>query len=456
MSRRALFALALLPLLGSVDAAADEPEAPLRYVVRADAGLETLRVQVCFDGALPRTLVPGVEAAAAALVEARDARGRLLPSPRGRIDLSRFGAARCLTYVVDLDAALAATRFAGRYGEDLLLSAGIWLWRPARPAAGGATLRFELPPGVQVAAPWPVHDGVHRLSTSVFQQPTFFAIGRFTPSSLRRHGVALTAVRLGEGWSLERDAFERWLARAIDGVTTVQGRFPVERLLVVLVPSEGAGVDFGMVRRGGGPSIAFMVGRAATAEALERSWIPWHELSHLHLPPMRQRDAWLYEGLATYYQEVLRARVGVQSAEQAWEELIDGLRRGARMRGSGLALEAEAEAMRRTFAFQRVYWAGAAFALHADVALRMRGSSLDRTLACASRHWRGSDRVWTSVELATCLDRCHGERLLRPMSEAWASRVRPPDVMRLLRRLGVPGGDNAELEGIRDAIMQPP
>lgn len=456
---RALLSLGLLLALlipSDVRATGDGPTR-LRYVVRSDAALTRLTIEVCFEGELPPALIPGVASAGAALIDARDADGAALAAPRGRIDLAGVAPESCLTYRIDLDVALGASRLAGRFGDDVLISAGPWLFRPPRVPAGGATLRFELPDGLRAAVPWPLERGVHRLLPSAFRRPSFLALGRFTPTTLTRGGAAITSVRLGGGWALDEAGVARWLTRAADGVSTVQGRFPVDRLLVVLVPSSGAGVDFGMVRRGGGHSVAFLVGRSATADDLEQSWVSWHELSHLHLPPMRQRDAWLYEGLATYYQEVLRARAGVQTPSEAWAELLDGFRRGARSRGSGGPLAREAEAMRRTGAFQRVYWAGTAFALHADVALRTRGSSLDQAIARGARTWRAEDRVWTSAELAALWDRALEGRVLRPMSDRWAARVAFPETARLLERLGVGGSPRlrpAELAGLRDAIMR--
>ena len=141
---------------------------------------------------------------------------------------------------------------------------------------------------------------------------------------------------MGDGWALDEDGVRRWLVTAIDGISTVQGTFPVDELLVVMQPSGGRGIAFGMVRRGGGHSVGFVVGRESTTEDLETSWVTWHEMSHLFLPPLRQRDAWLYEGIATYYQEVLPARLGIQTETRAWEQLTDGFDRGARLQGGGL------------------------------------------------------------------------------------------------------------------------
>ncbi len=406
-------------------------EAPLRYTVRADAGLQRLDVEVCFD-VVPPALTPGIAAAGPALVEARGAEGRALPVARGQIDSSSLSAGDCLRYRVDLSRALSATRFAGRFGGDVMSSAGTWLWRPARIQHGGAGVRFELPRGIVAATPWPREGGVHHLDASAFQRPCFMAFTRATPIRFARDRAELEVVRLGEGWRIDDAGTERWLARVIDGVSTVQGRFPVDRLLVVMVPSGGPGVGFGMVRRGGGHSVAFVVGPRSSAEDLEQSWVPWHELSHLLLPALPQRDAWLYEGLATYYQEVLPARMGVRTPRQAWSNLLDGFGRGAAAL-TGHALREDAQTMQRTGAFSRVYWGGTAFVLQADVTLRRHGSSLDEALARAAGRWRGSQRVWSSERVCELLDGA----LLGPLCARYAASTTFPDLDPLLTRLGI-------------------
>ncbi len=457
----ALIALALALAPAGVLATGEGDEAPtFHYRIGADEALTHLWVEVCFDGAPPSALIPGIDAAAPALSEARDASGRALPVRGGRIDLASLPAGSCVRYRVDLDEARRASRFSGRFARDVITSAGAWLWRPARLPRGGATARFELPRGIAAAMPWPREGDRYRLDRSAFQRASFTAIGRFAPQRFERRGAELEVVRLGEGWQLDDAGTRRWLERVVDGVSTVQGRFPVERLLVLLVPVPGDEVGFGMVRRGGGYSIGLMIGVESTPEQLLASWVPWHELSHLQLPSLPQRDAWLYEGVATYYQEVVPARLGVKSDREAWRQLAAGFERGANA-GAGETLAREADAMPRTGSYMHVYWSGTAFALDADVALRARGSSLDRAISEVARSWRGGDDgAWTSDRICARWDRTLDAAILRPLRARYAARVGFPPIARLLERLGVARSGrrvelrDAELSSIRDAIMR--
>ncbi len=456
-----------LAALGAASSASGDrsPAAPppsVRYEIALDAAIETLSARVCFEGAPPRSLGPGIEAAARGLIEATDDAGRPLPAPRGAIDTSRLGDGACVRYRVDVDAAVRASRFGARLGEDAVTSQGAWLWRDrARVPAGGATIRFTPPEGVVVSTPWPaLRDGGQHLGASAFQRPGFVAFGRRAPRVLaERQGVRARVLRLGEGWRLDDDALEAWLSEAIDGIALVQGRFPVDELLVLAVPTAGDGMGFGMVRRGGGYSAIYMIGRHATPASLRASWVTWHELSHLQLPALPQEDAWLYEGIATYYQEVIPARLGIKTPHAAWADLVDGFERGARSRGAGPLREA-AVTMFATGGFERVYWAGTAFALEADVALRRRGSSLDDAIGRAAPRWRRDLSLWDSARLCAAWDAPLDASVLRPLRDRWADGRGFPATAGLLDRLGVRRRDAGvaleagELSPLRDGIMR--
>lgn len=456
---RAAGVLALVSLI-AVTAGGDPPDRPsVRYVVSMDASLEAMRVRVCFEGAPPARLGPGIREAGSALVDARNAAGDRLPIRNGDIVLVGVAPGECIHYRIDVDEARRASRFSGRYGVDFVASQGVWLWRDRSAVpAGGASIRFELPEGLHVSTPWPQNGRWQHLGASAFRRPAFVAFGRREPLVIEREHVRVRMVRLGDGWNIDDAELGRWLEEAIDGIATVQGRFPVDDLLVVVVPGRGSGMGFAMVRRGGGYSAAFMIGRDATVEELRRSWVTWHELSHLHLPALPQQDAWLYEGLATYYQEVIPARLGIRSPEDAWGELLEGFERGSRSRTRGTLSEAS-ESLFSTGAFTRVYWSGTVFGLEADVALRRRGGSLDRAIAGAARRWRGDLRLYSGAEVCAAWDAPLDARVLRPLRDRYARRTGFPGTAQLLGRLGVTSTNGrvelrqAELSAVRDAIM---
>jgi hypothetical protein len=93
-------------------------------------------------------------------------------------------------------------------------------------------------------------------------------------------------------------------------------------------------------RRLVGPSILLLPASDATVGELESDWVAIHELSHLWMPRLYPGDRWLSEGIATYLQEVLRARCGLQSRTKAWTRIKEGFDRGRRS-GTGRGVSAE-------------------------------------------------------------------------------------------------------------------
>jgi len=229
---------------------------------------------------------------------------------------------------------------------------------------------------------------------------------------------------------------------------SVGNKFPRDRVHFVIVPtpSEEKQVAFGMVRRGGGSSILLLPSPDATAAQLEADWVAIHELSHLWLPPVQPSDRWISEGIATYLQEVLRARCGLQSRERAWTRLQEGFERGRRS-GTGLQLASESRYMNRTGAYHRVYWAGAAFALETDVRLRENSNgqvTLLRAINDAQRVW-GAEAlpVGASVLLKT-LQEASGASFIEGLGEKYAVSSDFPSIPYL---------DSPRYRGIRAQIM---
>ena len=95
------------------------------------------------------------------------------------------------------------------------------------------------------------------------------------------------------------------------------GTFPAERATVFLIPVNGRdGVLFGNLLPQSAPAIALRVGTQVTPAALRDDWILIHELFHLGVPSFLREGKWFDEGLATYFEPILRARAGILSEQQ--------------------------------------------------------------------------------------------------------------------------------------------
>jgi hypothetical protein len=261
----------------------------------------------------------------------------------------------------------------------------------------------------------------------------------------------------------------------------------VRRIQVLLVPTDGGGRDpvfFGATARGGGSGVILFPNAEADDEMLMTDWVAPHELSHFAMPVVPDADAWASEGFVTYYTEVLRARAGLRTPEEAWAALARGCLRGHPIDGNDASLAeggraarhpvvpddqslAEVSAnMRENHAFQRVYWGGASVALTADVEIRRttRGrASLDSALREIARRPQVPGRALPADELLRGVSAANGGEVLERVADAALGRATLPTLAEIFQHLGVrrvPGGgvdldDDAPEAWIREAITRP-
>ncbi|WP_233591621.1 hypothetical protein [Corallococcus sp. AB011P] len=222
--------------------------------------------------------------------------------------------------------------------------------------------------GAKALLPWqPDDNGVYHLRGADLIDAGFHAFGGNRCTAHVGESV-LEVVLLGRFTHLSAGNLCTWIMEAAREVRTVRKTFPYPRVTVRLVPVPGKSTpgEFGMTLWSSPPSISILVGQDATVESFAKDWVAVHEMLHLTHPAFVPREAWLSEGLATYYTEIVRARSKRQTSEQTWRELTNGFARGQAAAGSRPMKEVVAEEGN----YMGIYWTGALFALHLDVELR--------------------------------------------------------------------------------------
>lgn len=388
-----------------------------RYRLRTDPAVNTAFVTICFEGFSPKKLVPGDEAFAKFFVEGwhihQGEKAGSLSLQDGKIAFAHAKPGDCAEIVVDLqEAALALQdwRQARRVDKDFVSDPSLWRWRPERiPRDSRARISFDLPPGVYISHPWTrARDGSYVLPWHAFDWPSIMAIGPTKPFEVRVPGGVLHTILLGQAPLREREIAKSWVSQSALAVSSLYGRFPQRDTQVLMLPVGPAGgsIVFGMVMRGGGMGVHLLVGQPLDAEALRTDWITVHELSHLFLPFTIRREIWFSEGVATYYQNVLRSRAKMMSPEEAWKKLQTGFLLGNNgYRGRSL-VEAT-EVMDREGNYLRVYWGGTAMVFAADIELRRRSKntqSLDTALKALGDCCLAPPRYYSVEELLAKLD----------------------------------------------------
>lgn len=428
-------------------------------------------MRACFDGRAPDALAAESDGARFYLESMRI--GERLIEPAGDVVvLGATGENTCVDYQVKLQPAQTNVQAGGpetrRVGRNMLTSIGDWLWRPQAPGVD-IELTFRLPSGVEVSAPWQRKTGnegrpVFIVGATPHDWSGIVAFGRFTPRDIEVPGAVLHVAVLNAP-EAQQAQLEKWIENTARNVALLYGRFPVASLQVVVAPTpRGRGpVPWAYVARGGGPAVHLFINMARPAAEFERDWSLTHEMSHLFLPYVVSRDAWLFEGIPTYLQNVLMARGGAISAEQAWQRMRSGFQIGERT-APELNLARANERVAHGI-YLRVYWAGAAMMLDADLRLREQtggkqslGSALEQLSYCCA----AEVRRWSAQEVIARLDESTGTTVFSDLVRTQFAAEGFPDYEAVLARAGVKFDgpqvefdDSAPWAAERDALMRP-
>ena len=458
-------------LLAAASAAAERLH---KYTVAVDPELSTLSVRACFDGVAPAALSAESLDAPLALLEFRVESSRKSIQPSGSISLKSVPENGCVVYRVDVSRPIRQHDRTGdkihHLGKDLLTSVGIWLWRPERLEADeDIEITFVLPDGVAVSAPWtPVALGtertVFRTGRSPYDWPASVAFGRFREKEIRVGGARLRLAVLDGTPAADVEQMQAWIRDSAQMVADLYGRFPQSQAQILVAPGARGNepTPWAYVVRGGSPAAHFFINQRRPIREFFDDWTAVHELSHLLLPYVNSDDIWLSEGVATYYQNVLRARGGRLNALEAWQRLHAGFVRGMDS-AQGKTLAQATESMYRDDTYMRVYWEGAAMLLIADVRLRQMTAgkqSLDSALAALNECCGMTDRAWSARELFDKLDEVTGTGIFAEIYDQHVASRNFPDLSQTYRALGIAmdaGGIEFSAEDremrLREAIM---
>lgn len=333
--------------------------------------------------------------------------------------------------------------YASRIGDDYIFSDEGLLLRPdPLPRGAPIDVEFELPAGIEVSPPWrrlPGPGRRFRYDSDHYDAGSYIALGKLRSlGEIAAPGGTLSLVILDRPRRASDETLRAWVGGAARAVAAFYGGLPGGRVHVLLAPASGddPGV-FGTVLRRGPPSVVLYLGADAPEPSFPGDWVAPHELFHLGNPNVEGRPPWLIEGFTTYYQDVLRVRMGVRDAAATWEGLRERCQRFGDPEG-GRSLAEESRRLHERHRYQRVYWGGACLALRLDVAIREAGRgarSLDEVLRALRR--RSAAGRLSEDEVVATLDRAAGRALVRAHLDATS----PLPFAELFRRLGVERDD---------------
>jgi predicted metalloprotease with PDZ domain len=365
-----------------------------------------------------------------------------------------------LVYRVDLDgAARKFERFdvAARFGASLVAGASSFLFSPVPEQVGvPVSVTFDEAKGFATGLRR-ARTG-HTIESHELRVATYTAFGARDVRRLDVPGTALRVALLDGPVALGAERLVRWVETAYRAVAAFYGKAPDTELLVVIAPlPKQRGVKFGRLLPESAPGIVLLVGEITTEHDLADDWMLVHELFHVGTPSYGAKSGWFDEGLATYFEPLVRARAGLVSVEKLWREFASEMPRGLdALTQAGLSNGASRDA---------IYWGGGLFCLLADVEARKRtggARGLEDGLRAVLRAGGNSSQVWALDDTFSAIDRGIGVPVVAPLAERHMTRGAPVDFARLLRELGVvvkAGGhvrldESAPLAAVRRAITR--
>ena len=370
-----------------------------------------------------------------------------------------------LTYDVDLAHLASGVRDfdrAARIGDSFIAPMSSVLLVPE-------PLTTEIPVTVHVTAPAPLSVSVglaHGSSPDTYQLmaheipvATYFAFGKLQQRTLDIDGARLDVAELDGALDQSFDEVNAWIKTSASAVHDFYRAFPLPRASVIVLPvPERDGVVFGKVLPESEPGVALLLGQHASRKSMYSDWILVHELFHLGFPSFFGEGKWLDEGLATYYEPIIRVRAGLYTETELWDEMESSMPQGLPAFSAG--------GLENAHDFRGIYWGGAIACLVADVEARKR--KLDQGLEVGLRALREAGgnacEVWTLAEVVGAVDHALGAPTLSPIVDAHAKRGTPLDLRGLFANLGVNRdaqgvvqlSDSAPLSAVRRAITAKP
>ncbi len=363
-------------------------------------------------------------------------------------------------YRIDLDALAEGHHhaLARRSGESLLAPTSSYLLYPWPLDVGiPVRVRFEMPPGLDISSGLEREGDHYRLEAHEIPVATYSAFGKLTrevlPIDEAREELDVTVLD-GE-LAVDEKSITLWAAERARAVSTFYRGFPAPRasLFVVPIPNRHE-VVFGNLLPESSPAAVLEVGSLANGAALANDWVLVHELFHIGVPSFHAEGKWFDEGLATYFEPIIRVRAGLLEPLAAWREFALSMPRAERaLTRDGLEHSDD------------IYWGGAVFCLLADVTAREQSGGrlgLEDGLRKVRQAGGNASEVWSLKKTLEIADSAFEKPVLVPLWKRYALRPGPLDLAGLFDALGVSRAgsgvhlsETAPRAWVRHAIFEP-
>lgn len=386
------------------------------------------------------------------------------------INLTKLTKNDCLHYQSDLIFSTGHKISGISHHQQIITDPNHWLWYPELiTSLDNIQLRLTHPQEMNISAPWILlnrtkSETIYQIRKRPSEWDSLVAFGKFKVKDVITENATIRYALLNGYKKVDQNKIYTWLDTNIKALSTVYNKFPVKDLQILIIPL-GKGyepVPWGQVVRGGGDAVHLYIDDTRSKQEFMDDWVLSHELSHLLLPRITGDGAWLSEGLASYYQNVIRARQGLLTPRLAWAELHAGFERGISRTPTNRNLDEVTRSMMTNHNYMRVYWSGAALSLLADVKLRRLSSnrkSLDEALYQLQKCCLLNPRWWTAREIMSKLDELTKTSVFSDILTENMYSTKFPDLKQVYKLLGFEKQNNKLIildnppSSIRNKIM---
>jgi hypothetical protein len=250
------------------------------------------------------------------------------------------------------------------------------------------------------------------------------------------------------------DVVLAWTKTSAKAVATYYETFPVRHVVLRITPQAGRAPSAGQSFGWQGALIKIGLGRDARTADLADDWMLVHEMVHLALPNLPERQHWLEEGLATYIEPIARARAGQLAPLQVWSDLVENLPQGEPEKGD--------HGLDHTPTWGRTYYGGALYCLRSDMEIRRRTGNkrgLEHAMRAVLAAGGSIETSWSIDRVIATGDAAAGVPVLRELYDEMKDKPDRVDLEALWKQLGIVRqgktikfDDTAPLAAVRRAI----
>lgn len=405
----------------NVTFATSVPNVDANYQVTWLKSRDLLNVNLCYSSAQALQLT-NHSTNQAKYLESINQNGQPLKRRGNKVltkDLTKLAAKNtCIDYQVSIDNG-SQWRKDLKKDNAVVLNTKRWFWFSPTFKTAHFTFLDEQGKRINASLPFKKVGNQVQIANTGLKWDSRTILGNLSNQRIRLGTRFLNVTMAGDAQARSRD-WLNWLTTTAKAIEAVYGYFPQDHTNILLIPigPQSGPIPWGEVQRGGYPSVHLFIDETRPTQDFIDDWTGSHELSHLFLPKLIPGARWMSEGVASYYQNVARARTGLISQETAWRKMKAGFQRGRRDFNNRPLTQANKT--------MHVYWGGAAYFFLADLRLRESGQSLDSVLNALSACCLPSFVRWSPTQVAQKLDQLSNTHIFTNLLENEGKKIQFP------------------------------